>query len=109
MEAGLATDVWKRTLDHYHASAAHLLASMRHHGFMSGHAIPIDPNGELLNGSHRLACALALEMDEVPIERHTALAWAPAWDRAWFVTAGMTTSDLADLEKRWQALHDGNS
>lgn len=104
MQAGLATDVWKRSLDDYVSSAEALHAAMVREGFDARHAIPLDVDGELLDGSHRLACALALGAAEVPVVRRPQRVWAPAWDRAWFVSHGMGKEDLERLSRDYAAL-----
>jgi hypothetical protein len=97
MSAGVATDQWKRTVDDYVHSAAILLYSMSLNGFNPAHAIPIDPDGELLGGAHRTACALALGIGDVPVIRHAQRAWAPAWGLDWFNDNGMAAGDLTRL------------
>ena len=109
MAAGLKTDKWKRSVDHYLISAKALLNAMAHEGFDPQYAIPVDPEGELLDGSHRLAAALVLKMADVPVVRPSTVAWAPAWGRQWFADQGMSVSDLERIERDWNALSDGNS
>ncbi len=104
MAAGVATDQWKMTLDDYVASAASLCRSMASRGFDPSCAIPIDPDGELLNGSHRVACALALGIEDCPVRRERKMAWAPAWGHEWFVANGMGEEDLSRLKADWGAL-----
>ena len=87
MKAGLATDKWKLQLDDYVKSAKDLLESMSSHGFDEKYPVPIDPDGELLNGSHRVACALALEIPYITVELRPDYVWAPAWDYLWFCNA----------------------
>lgn len=94
MTAGLRTDQWKRTVEHYVISAKALFAAMAHEGFSPEYPIPVDPNGELLGGAHRLACAIALNLVGVTVQRPGGYVWAPAWDHAWFVTNGMSKTDL---------------
>lgn len=85
MDAGLATDGWKLSVEDYVASASNLHASMCRHGFLDEFAVPVDPDGELLAGSHRVACALALGIDEIPVRQERNRVWAPAWGYPWFV------------------------
>lgn len=103
MQAGLATDHWKRGIDDYVRSAIGLAHSMAQRGF-DGPSIPIDPDGELLDGSHRLGCALALGLESVPVEHKTRKVWAPAWDLAWFLSHGMSGEDLVRLQADYAAL-----
>ena len=109
MKAGLATDCWKRTVHSYVESADLLLRSMRDSGFLSLHAIPIDPQRELLGGAHRLACAIALGLPSVSVERVPTYAWAPPWHREWFVEHGMPAPDLARLDDDWELIRQGRS
>lgn len=97
-------DANKDTLDDYLRIARRLFSSMRDHGFHPSGAIPIDPNGELLGGAHRTACALALKIETVPVIRHEREAWAPAWGRDWFVENGMAEKDLVRLGQDWARL-----
>jgi len=106
MEAGLATDQWKHSAEDYLRSAEALFRSMGEKGFDSKHAVPIDPDGELLNGSHRVACALALGIDETPIVSMARKVWAPAWGEAWFISNGMGGDDLARVKRDWDALRN---
>lgn len=83
-------------------AARQLLASMSTVGFEAASPVPVDVNGDILGGAHRTSCALALGIPVV-CERRAEVAWAPAWDAAWFrqhgapeeVVAGL----LEDLEK----------
>jgi hypothetical protein len=104
MRAGLATDQWKKTLDDYVASARALFESMREDGFRLSGAVPVDPAGELLDGSHRVACALALGVEMIPAKREARHAWAPPWGYEWFVANGMGYDDLARLCRDFREL-----
>jgi hypothetical protein len=104
MAAGLKTDKWKRTVDHYVSSAKALHNAMVHEGFRAEFAIPIDLEGELLGGAHRLACALALGMETVPVQMHQRFAWAPAWGEDDFRNAGMQPADLDRLREDFEAM-----
>ncbi len=105
MAAGLATDGWKRSLDDYLLSARALLSAMVQTGFDHRFALPVDTDGEILAGSHRLGCALALDLKDVPVIP-SIRAWAPSWGRAWFIDNGMAADDLARLAQDWQSLYD---
>lgn len=104
IERGLASDFWKRSVDDYVRSAKRLLASIHAGGFHSAGAIPIDPEGELLGGAHRMACALALGIADVPVTRERIRVWAPAWGLDWFTLNGMGEADLARLKEDWDGL-----
>ncbi len=98
MQSGVATDVWKTTLGDYLHAAKDLLSSMQRIGFDKACSIPLDVNGEILNGSHRIGCAKALRIGEIPVLVTTSKVWAPAWDRDWFLKHGMPENRVADLE-----------
>lgn len=108
MEAGLSTDKWKRDLSDYVSSATFLYRSMVETGFDPAFPVPIDADGELLDGSHRLACALALRLEEVPVWQQPRKVWAPAWDCEWFLLNGMEPPEVNKLMEIWKALYDGD-
>jgi hypothetical protein len=110
MEAGIATDKWKTEIDDYVSSATGLFKSMSLHGFDSRYPVPIDPDGELLDGSHRVACALALEIPHIPVELRPNHVWAPAWGYLWFCEAKTSkhSKDVKRILDDWIALNDGN-
>ena len=101
MRVGLATDQWKRTLDDYVESAKAVFSSMMMIGFATEDAVPIDPRGELLDGSHRVACALVIGVDKIPAVPKPRNVWAPAWDLAWFMAHGMKMGDIERLKADW--------
>ena len=104
MQAGIATDQWKLTLTDYVNTASALLSSMRAGGFSAERPIPIDPDGELLDGSHRVACALTLGIAQVPVERRPQRAWAPPWGEAWFLANRIWDKDLERVRRDYLAL-----
>ena len=96
MKAGLNTDRWKRSVENYVRAAKALHKSIARDGVQC--AVPVDPNGELLDGSHRVACAVALGIERITVERNTRMVWAPAWDENWFVANGVSDHDLARIK-----------
>ncbi len=102
MAAGFATDQWKRTTDDYISSAKALALSMQDHGYDERYPIPIDADGELLGGAHRLACAIALGIERVPVEPHAnKKVWAPAWGLEWFTNVGVPKEVLRRILADW--------
>ena len=97
IDASIPTDKWKLSLDDYVRSARNLYDSMSKNGFLASGAVPVDIDGELLDGSHRVACALALCLSKVSVMRLTRKAWAPSWDLTWFANHGMTRPDMLRL------------
>lgn len=104
LSVGVGMDANKATDAEYVPQAAALLASMVEKGFDPAFPIPIDPNGELLGGAHRVACALALGVEEVPVERKAQMVWAPAWGEQWFTAHGCLAEDLERIRRDWTAL-----
>lgn len=104
MAAGVPTDQWKKTTDDYLSAAKALFRSMAETGFDPKHAVPLDLDGELLNGSHRTACALALDIAAVPVVPMERRVFAPAWGEAWFISNGMEQTDLARLREDWEKI-----
>ena len=101
IRAGVATDGWKRSIDEYVTSATALFKSMDRFGFLG--SVPVDPDGELLDGSHRVACAVALGMPDIPVAPMSRKVWAPAWDYDWF-KARMTQDGLDRVMADWAAM-----
>ena len=98
MDANKASDT------QYVPAAEALLVSMATHGFDPAFAVPVDPHGELLGGAHRLACALALGVSDIPVERRAQHVWAPPWGEQWFVSNGMAGEELERVGRDWEAL-----
>jgi hypothetical protein len=109
MKAGVPTDKWKRSADDYVDFASILLLSMKSRGFHPGGVIPVDQDGELLDGSHRVACAIALDIPVIPyVVMRERQAWAPAWGEEWFVKEGCPAEDLERLRSDFALLQLGS-
>lgn len=104
MRAGLATDQWKRSVDDYVETARGLLESFALMRAWGGAPVPVDPSGELLDGSHRVACALALGVEHIPAKREGRPVWAPSWGFSWFVHHGMRGDDLTRVVSDWDKM-----
>jgi len=96
----------KSDTDRYVADCRNLLVSMATRGFDPAGAIPVDPDGEPLGGAHRVACALALGIETVPIERKEQYVWAPAWDMNWFNDNGARSEAMVRIGQDWKALRN---
>jgi hypothetical protein len=101
---GITTDRWKRTLDDYVEAAKSLVSSMSGNGFLPYWAVPIDADGELLDGSHRVACALACELPAVYVDPQPRKVWAPAWGIDWFKACGMPKDDMDRMLAHWELM-----
>lgn len=104
MVQGLATDKWKKSVDDYVVSATELLKSIARKGIRE--PIPIDPDGELLNGSHRVACAVAYNLAAVIVIRQDRKVWAPAWDLGWFMEHNMPPQDVERMMNDWALMNE---
>lgn len=89
------------------SNARELFDRMRLNGFDSQAPILIDPNGVILDGAHRTACAIALGLGVVVI-RIGVYSTAPDWGCRWFEDRGMPEGDLAILKFIWSWLHAGS-
>jgi hypothetical protein len=105
MAEGLTTDGWKTSLDDWVAASKALLDSIQTNGFIERHAIPIDKHGELLNGTHRLACALAVGFTTVPVWRlQDKEVWAPPWGLEWFQEQGYSYHEMEGIVSDFEAM-----
>jgi hypothetical protein len=103
---GLSTDGFKFGPFDYIGAALALLESMQRLGFDPDHAIPVDDNGDILNGAHRIACALALGKNVI-IGRSGKNAWAPPWDGKWFLDSDFTREYVTGLRTDMAGLING--
>ena len=104
--AGFGMDVGKPQDASVYVEEAHkLAASMLRYGFLTACAIPLDCNGELLNGSHRTACNMAMGLETIPVVMCDRRVKAPAWGEAWFIAHGCPAEDLDRIRRDWQSLH----
>ena len=87
----------------YVPAAKALFASMKVEGFQPYWPIPVGRDGEILDGAHRTACAIALGL-EVLVQATANVSWAPAWGRSWFVENDMPPADLDRLEADYSRL-----
>lgn len=99
----------KSGTDQYVADAKALIRSMWSRGFDPAFAIPIDPDGELLGGAHRLGCALALGIEHVPVTRRVTKIFAPSWGEDWFHDNGASTDDLVRIRDVLRTMMGSNA
>lgn len=84
-------------LDTY-SDLINLVCSIRQKGFLSRYPIPITEEGLLVDGAHRLACALYFQVEEVPVTiRHSREKID--YGRQWFVERGFAEKLLICLDR----------
>jgi hypothetical protein len=103
-KAGLAMDGWKRSIDDYEHAARQLHHSMQVMGYDDAEPVHVDPDGELLSGAHRVACALALGVKEITVHPSDERVWAPPWDARWFLDKGAAPELVEQLQGDLDAL-----
>ncbi|MDO6455346.1 tetratricopeptide repeat protein [Neptunomonas phycophila] len=86
----------KNTVDDYLVCFEQTLISIKNNGFSINHAIPIDKEFCLLNGAHRTASALALNLDEIPVYPVNKLSKC-TWNFEWFMNRGFDLSELNEI------------
>jgi hypothetical protein len=102
---GVPTDGWKLKIDHWVDASRVLFESMAKEGFLAQHPIPIDKNNELMNGTHRLACAMALHINGVYVWQLTDKeAWAPDWGVDWFANHNVPREDIKRIISDFEAM-----
>jgi hypothetical protein len=104
MTAKVATDKWKLSVDDYVTACRSLADSMSAMGFHVKGTVPIDPDHELLDGSHRVACAVALGIKEISVVERSQKVWAPPWNYEWFLANEMKPEDRVRLKADWEAM-----
>jgi hypothetical protein len=105
---GLPTDGSKFGPFDYIGAALSLLDSMKRHGFDPDYAIPVDQNGDILNGAHRIACALSLGKNVI-LTKVDNKAWAPPWGSDWFLANGFALDYVNGLMREMMGLVDGGA
>ncbi len=95
----------KTTLEDYERCFIALIESIRAEGFHDASAIPIDEEGRILNGAHRLAVAIALELDTVPVIRIPKPWRGTEWGCRWFLQHGFNPPEINRLLRAWVQAH----
>lgn len=91
----------KSKVSDYIDSFYQLIDSIKNKGFNRNFSIPIDKNGVILNGAHRLAAAIALEIPLVPITKFNDPWQALDWGMSWFLRNNFDTVQINLLLRRW--------
>jgi len=89
------TESNKRSADDYVLACEELLRSFKSNGFDPTYPVPVSADNKLLNGAHRIACALATEHKVFvkPSERGVSRSWGFQW----FLKRGYPRDVLAAL------------
>lgn len=95
----------KASVADYELAFAMLIESMRDQGFQHHAAVPLAPDGRLLNGAHRVAAALALGLPAVPVVRLQAPWSAADWGMRWFLQQGFAPEQINPLLLSWLQWH----
>jgi hypothetical protein len=93
----------KNCVDDYVRACPVLLESIRINGFQPRGAVKIAPDNRIMgSGAHRMSICLLLKK---PILIYRVNKFPKKeWGRDWFVFAGMSKADLADLDAGWKDL-----
>jgi len=75
-----------------------LVYSIKEKGFLNSYPIPISKNGQMIEGSHRLACALHFNIEEVPVIVSGATEGG-YYGMQWFLTNGFNKKTIELLEE----------
>lgn len=95
----------KTTLDDYERCFIALIESIKTEGFQRAGAIPIDDEGNILNGAHRLAVAIGLGHESVPVVRMPKARRGPEWGIRWFLQHGFKPAEVNRLLHAWVESH----
>ena len=95
----------KTSLEDYEHCFTALIESIRTEGFKDAFAIPVDMDGRILNGAHRLSAALALQLEYVPVVRMPAPWKGLEWGMAWFLAHGFAPAEINQLLQLWIKAH----
>lgn len=74
-----------------------LIDSVKEKGFLNKNPIPISKDGHIVDGSHRLACALYFNVKEIPIEIKPIRG--VYYSKQWFIDNGFDDEAIQLLEK----------
>lgn len=95
----------KTSLADYERCFMALIESIKAEDFKDEFAIPVDSEGKILNGAHRLSAALALQLDRVPVIRMPHPWKGLEWDMAWFLNQTFTPAEINQLLLLWIQAH----
>lgn len=95
----------KSSVEDYESSFKALIESIKSDGFKDEFAIPVNCQGKILNGAHRLAAALALQLEQVPVVRMPPPRKNWEWGMAWFLNQDFNPVEINQLIQLWANAH----
>ncbi len=95
----------KTCFEDYERSFIALIESIKAEGLQEACAIPVDGEGRILNGAHRLAIALALGLESVPVVRLPPPWKGLEWGMGWFLHYGFKPAEINRLLQCWIEAH----
>jgi hypothetical protein len=93
---------WKVCLDDYTKACVDLLASMRG-GYDPAQPVVVGSNGVLMDGAHRISCALLLRC-QIKVMSAPQPSKARAWGRGEMIEQGIAASDLERIQSDFARL-----
>ena len=93
---------WKECLDDYVRACRELLPSMRQ-GFDPAKPVVFGSNGILMDGAHRISCALLLGC-RIEVMSSNQPSKARPWGRHEMIEQGIAASDLARIQSDFEKL-----
>ena len=87
---------WKSNIDDYITVCKKLLKGMRRDGYNTEFPLRYGRNGKLMEGAHRLACSLALDIE--PLCVIVGTEGNTRWDQDWFIDHGIGKKDLEQIK-----------
>lgn len=82
-----------------------LLESLKNEGFYEENAIPLNRNGEMLNGSHRVAASLALEKD-IWVKYYDSVSSQDFWNLERLKRVGFSVEDQITILRGFTDLYE---
>ncbi|RTZ47584.1 FkbM family methyltransferase [Candidimonas sp. SYP-B2681] len=99
----------KASVGDYEQAFVVLIESIKEYGFLRHFAIPVDCNGKILNGAHRLAAALALGLKTVPVITLPAPWEGLEWGLGWFLHSDFEPNEINALLLEWCELRSDDA
>lgn len=99
---------FKQTVDDYERDFQLLIGAITREGFQSCGAVPLNPDGLILNAAHRLSCALAIGLEQIPcFEIKDVQAYD--WNISWFLGHRFCASEVSALLHTWAVVNASNA